>query len=97
MSPYAYLPILLAALRKHDCPPLSQFSVEWHHHVFDSRYGGGSSPQVNAISAYLHDRCGVKLWQRDYGHGGFTDRHRWAQDAGLSLRYQTASYIAVKR
>ena len=189
-SEYAFLE---SAIDDFDCPPLAQFSVEWHHHVFDSRYvcsllyyhspffqkmekalvpsvsvppphrfvslstglslhsrctpvalpsravgvrnarsgcvcrracrcaccralqprsstspaprpaslrprryGGGSSPQVNAIATYLHDRCGVKLWQRDYDHGGFTDRHRWAQDAGLSLRYQTSSFITVK-
>ena len=34
-SEYAFLE---SAIDDFDCPPLAQFSVEWHHHVFDSRY-----------------------------------------------------------
>jgi hypothetical protein len=32
-----------------------QMTIEWHHFDYDPRYGGGSSPQINTIVAFLFD------------------------------------------
>ena len=69
-SEFAFLE---SALDDFDCPPVDQMSIEWHHFSFDMRYGGGSSPEINAIAMYLHDRCNVKQYQVDYVQGGFGD------------------------
>ena len=36
-SEYGFLE---AALDQFDCPPVEQMNIEWHHVVFDKRYGG---------------------------------------------------------
>ena len=93
-SEFAFLE---SAIGDFDCPPVEQFSVEWHHYKFDMRYGGGSSPEINAISTYLHDRCDTKVYQLDYEDGGFVDSVKWAVDAGMNMRYNTASYIRTRK
>jgi len=91
-SEFAFLE---SALDDFDCPPVDQMSIEWHHFSFDMRYGGGSSPEINAIAMYLHDRCNVKQYQVDYPHGGFVDNLKWITDSKLLMRYNTGSYMRV--
>ena len=43
------------------CRSIDQITVEWHHHSFDSRYLGGSSPPINAVSTLLH-ACGLNMF-----------------------------------
>eukprot|EP00462_Mataza_sp_D1_P021677 CAMPEP_0175132808 /NCGR_PEP_ID=MMETSP0087-20121206/7276_1 /TAXON_ID=136419 /ORGANISM="Unknown Unknown, Strain D1" /LENGTH=406 /DNA_ID=CAMNT_0016415195 /DNA_START=72 /DNA_END=1292 /DNA_ORIENTATION=+ len=90
-SEYAFLE---DAIDKFGCPPVTQMSIEWHHYTFDQRYGGGSSPEQNAVIAPL-DLCGMRMWQRDYDDGGFPDDARYFLEAGLTLRYTTTSHMQV--
>ncbi len=44
------------------CPAfINQMGIEWHHFSVDSRYGEGSSGQVNAIVTFLKS-CGFELY-----------------------------------
>ena len=54
-----------AGIDAYDCPPVSQMSIEWHHHSFDPWYESSSSCDMNAIVTYLHDRCNVKIYQAE--------------------------------
>ena len=47
-SEYGFLE---AALDQFDCPPVEQMSIEWHHFVFDKRYGG-------LLDYLLFEMCG---------------------------------------
>jgi len=85
---------LESAIDAYDCPPVSQMSIEWHHHSFDPRYGGGSSRDMNAIVTYLHDRCNVKTYQGEED-GGYCSTKAFAKDSGLRMCYMTTSLIAV--
>jgi len=85
---------LESAIDAYDCPPVSQMSIEWHHHSFDPRYGGGSSRDMNAIVTYLHDRCNVKTYQAEED-GGYCSTKAFAKDSGLRMCYMTTSLIAV--
>lgn len=64
-----------------DCPPISQMSVEWHHYSMDPRYGGGSSPEMNSIVTYLHDRCKIRTYQGEED-GGYCSTKLFAKDSG---------------
>merc|ERR1712086_1195964 len=92
-SEFAFLE---SALDDFDCPPVEQMSIEWHHYNFDSRYGGGASPEVNAIATYLHDRCNVKQYQITMDNGGWEDNFEWLKDAYLQLRFNTGSYMRAR-
>lgn len=54
---------LQSAIDDFDCPPVDQMTVEWHHYNFDPRYGGGSSPEINVLATYIHDRCNMRQYQ----------------------------------
>jgi len=41
------------------CLPIDQISLEWHHFSLDSRYGQGSSPEINTLVTLMH-RCGFR-------------------------------------
>lgn len=92
-SEFAFLE---SALDDFDCPPVEQMSIEWHHYNFDSRYGGGASPEMNAIATYLHDRCNVKQYQIAFESGGWEDNFEWLKDAYLQLRFNTGSYMRAR-
>jgi hypothetical protein len=87
---------LQSAIDDFDCPPVDQMTVEWHHFNFDPRYGGGSSPEINVLATYIHDRCNMRQYQVNFANGGFVDSSRWAKDAGLVLRYNTGSFVKVR-
>ena len=59
--------------------------------------GGGSSPEMNAIATYLHDRCAVKQYQISYEHGGWSDNFAWHIDAKLALTFNTGSYMKDRK
>lgn len=79
------------ALDTMGCLPVDQLTVEWHHYTFDNRYGGGSSPELNALSALLNV-CGLKQYHIDYADGGFPDGNRLYKDFGMKLYFNTGSY-----
>lgn len=62
-SEYAFLENLLDSIG--GCPDfIKQISLEWHHFSWDSKYGEGASPSINAIVTLLHT-CGLKsFWQQ---------------------------------
>uniref|UniRef100_A0A7S2WQJ2 Methyltransferase FkbM domain-containing protein n=1 Tax=Eucampia antarctica TaxID=49252 RepID=A0A7S2WQJ2_9STRA len=90
-SEYAFLENLLDSTG--GCPDfIKQISMEWHHFSWDSRYGEGASPSINAIVTLLHT-CGLKnFWQ--YSEGGWPAGEKIYQDLGMKdVRYNLASFL----
>lgn len=78
------------------CPAfIRQIGIEWHHFSVDSRYGEGSSGQVNAIVALLKS-CGFELfWQ--WSKLGWKSGERIFHDLEMKdVRYNLASFIRKK-
>lgn len=89
-SEYAFLENLLDSTA--GCPDfINQITLEWHHYDFDSRYGEGSNPSMNAIATLLHS-CGLKnFWQHSVG--GWPSNMKIYHDLDMKdVRYNLASF-----
>jgi len=75
---------------------VDQMTIEWHHFDFDSRYGGGSSPAINAIVAMLEQQ-GLRQFSIHNDAGGWPTNVRGYFDMGMQLRYNLASFVRVKK
>mmetsp|Transcript_13715 Transcript_13715/g.16155 ORF Transcript_13715/g.16155 Transcript_13715/m.16155 type:complete len:400 (+) Transcript_13715:84-1283(+) len=90
-SEYAFLENLLDSTG--GCPDfIKQITLEWHHFSWDSRYGEGASPSMNAIATLLHT-CGLKnFWQ--YSEGGWPAPDKIYDDLGMKdVRFNLASFL----
>lgn len=77
------------------CPDfIEQLTLEWHHFSFDTRYGEGSSPAINALTTML-EACGLKqFWV--YGVGWTTNVRLFHQlGIGKDVRYNLGSFHRV--
>lgn len=74
------------------CPDyIQQLTLEWHHYNWDVRYGDGSSPPINTISALLRT-CGLNLWHI-HDPSGWLSLDRDYYKMGLDhMRYNLASF-----
>lgn len=78
------------------CPAfINQMGIEWHHFSVDSRYGEGSSGQVNAIVTFLKS-CGFELyWQ--WSKSGWKSNEKIFHDLEMKdVRYNLQSFIRKK-
>mmetsp|Transcript_18511 Transcript_18511/g.26146 ORF Transcript_18511/g.26146 Transcript_18511/m.26146 type:complete len:299 (-) Transcript_18511:119-1015(-) len=90
-SEYAFLENLLD--KTSGCPDfIKQISLEWHHFSWDSKYGEGASPSINAIATLLHT-CGLKnFWQHSIQ--GWPAGDKIYQDLGMKdVRYNLVSFM----
>jgi FkbM family methyltransferase len=73
--------------------PTKQLTVEWHHYAFDPRYGGGSSPQINALVTMLHE-SGLKQFWRHHPTGwpDPASKEHWEKVGLNDVRYNLASF-----
>lgn len=88
-SEYAFLE---NAIDTGDCALVNQITLEWHHYEFDNRYGGGSSPHINAIVAMLR-RCGLQQFHVYDPRGGWPNTDKLYNDMGMTLRYNLAAFM----
>jgi len=84
------------------CPDFAnQITLEWHHFSIDSRYGEGSSPQINSIVTMLN-ACKMKLfWRRNdnrsnFGNGWFSNDRIFYDLRMHDVRYHLASFKREK-
>jgi len=90
-SEYAFLE---HALEKGNLQHVDQLTVEWHHFDFDSRYGGGSTPAINAIVALLN-KIGLQQFHIHDDIGGWPSTHREYWEKQITVRYNLASFVRV--
>lgn len=83
------------ALEHGNLEMVDQLTVEWHHYDFDSRYGGGSTPAINAIVALLN-KIGFQQFYIHDNIGGWPGTPKEYWDRGFTLRYNLASFLKVK-
>ena len=73
--------------------PTKQLTVEWHHYAFDPRYGGGSSPQINALVTLLHESGLKQFWRHsDAGWLSEISKEHWEKVGLDNVRYNLASF-----
>lgn len=75
---------------------VEQLTLEWHHYEFDSRYGGGSTPSINTIMAFLN-KIGLQQFFIHDDYGGWPSQGRDFWKRGLTLRYNLCSLLRVRR
>ena len=93
-SEFAFLESMLDS--NGGCPAfIRQMGIEWHHYSVDSRYGEGSSGQINAIVTFLKS-CGFELfWQ--WSELGWKSEKKIFHDLEMKdVRYNLASFIRKK-
>ena len=76
---------------------VDQLTVEWHHYDFDSRYGGGSSPAINALVALMDKMYGLKQFHIHMDNGGWPSLEKEYYQRGIRLYYNLASFIKVQK
>jgi len=80
------------AIDSGDCAKIDQLTLEWHHYTFDNRYGGASSPHINAIVAMLR-RCGLHQYYVHDARGGWPQTGKMYYDMGMTLRYNLVAFV----
>jgi hypothetical protein len=83
------------ALDHFGCPPVQRLSVEWRFFTFDTRFGGGSSPEMHGLVAPL-DACGLRLHRAEYADGGEVEDGAWARERGIALYSTVTSHTMVR-
>ena len=64
---------------------MQQLTVEWHHYTHDTRYGGGASPELNAVVQQLAE-CGLRQYWVHDDEGGWPSTKKVFSDMGMEAR-----------